>query len=58
MKRRERLPLGIAKIREEEGVANWNVLMAGNMILVTPILIAFFFAQRHIIRAFVYTGVK
>ncbi|MDR6880545.1 sn-glycerol 3-phosphate transport system permease protein [Bacillus sp. 3255] len=52
------LPLGIAKIREEEGVANWNVLMAGNMILVTPILIAFFFAQRHIIRAFVYTGVK
>jgi sn-glycerol 3-phosphate transport system permease protein len=52
------LPLGIAKIREEEGVANWNVLMAGNMILVTPILIAFFFAQRHIIQAFVYTGVK
>ncbi|MDR6550239.1 sn-glycerol 3-phosphate transport system permease protein [Paenibacillus qinlingensis] len=52
------LPLGIAKIREEEGVANWNVLMAGNMMLVTPILIAFFFAQRHIIRAFVYTGVK
>jgi len=52
------LPLGIAKIREEEGMANWNVLMAGNMILVTPILIAFFFAQRHIIRAFVYTGVK
>ncbi|TDF97264.1 carbohydrate ABC transporter permease [Paenibacillus piri] len=52
------LPLGIAKIREEEGVANWNVLMAGNMILVTPILIVFFFAQRHIIRAFVYTGVK
>ncbi|MEF3305384.1 carbohydrate ABC transporter permease [Paenibacillus sp. GYB003] len=52
------LPLGIAKIREEEGVANWNILMAGNMILVTPILIAFFFAQRHIIQAFVYTGVK
>ncbi|NHN34102.1 carbohydrate ABC transporter permease [Paenibacillus agricola] len=52
------LPLGIAKIREEEGMANWNVLMAGNMILVTPILIVFFFAQRHIIQAFVYTGVK
>ncbi|TBL75181.1 carbohydrate ABC transporter permease [Paenibacillus thalictri] len=52
------LPLGIAKIRQEAGIANWNVLMAGNMILVTPILIAFFFAQRQIIRAFVYTGVK
>jgi sn-glycerol 3-phosphate transport system permease protein len=52
------LPLGIARIRQEEGVANWNVLMAGNMILVTPILIVFIFAQRQIIRAFVYTGVK
>lgn len=52
------LPLGIAKIREVEGVATWNVLMAGNVILVLPILVAFFFAQRHIIRAFVYTGVK
>jgi sn-glycerol 3-phosphate transport system permease protein len=52
------LPLGIAKIREVEGVATWNVLMAGNIILVVPILIAFFFAQRQIIRAFVYNGVK
>lgn len=52
------LPLGISKIREVEGVATWNVLMAGNLILVTPILIAFFFAQRQIIRAFVYNGVK
>ncbi|WP_325176674.1 carbohydrate ABC transporter permease [Paenibacillus alkalitolerans] len=52
------LPLGIAKIREVEGVATWNVLMAGNLILVLPILIVFFFAQRQIIRAFVYNGVK
>jgi len=52
------LPLGIAKIREVEGVATWNVLMAGNIILVVPILLAFFFAQRQIIRAFVYNGVK
>lgn len=52
------LPLGIAKIREVEGVATWNVLMAGNLILVAPILVVFFFSQRHIIRAFVYNGVK
>ncbi|MFM9278922.1 carbohydrate ABC transporter permease [Paenibacillus jiagnxiensis] len=52
------LPLGIAKIREVEGVATWNVLMAGNLILVVPILIVFFFAQRSIIKAFVYNGVK
>ncbi|WP_211747069.1 carbohydrate ABC transporter permease [Paenibacillus sp. Marseille-Q4541] len=52
------LPLGIAKIRETEGVATWNILMAGNLILVVPILIVFFFAQRSIIKAFVYNGVK
>jgi len=52
------LPLGISKLREVDGGIAWNVLMAGNMILVIPILIVFFFAQRQIIRAFVYTGVK
>src|SRR5699024_375214 len=52
------LPLGIAKLREVEGGVAWHILMAGNMILVIPILIVFFFAQRQIIRAFVYTGIK
>lgn len=52
------LPLGIAQLREVDGGVAWNVLMAGNMILVIPILIVFFFAQRQIIRAFVYNGVK
>jgi sn-glycerol 3-phosphate transport system permease protein len=33
-------------------------LMAGNMILVVPILIVFLFGQRQIIKAFVYSGVK
>ncbi len=52
------LPVGIAKIMSVEGGVSWNILMAGNMILVIPILIIFFFAQRQIIKAFVYTGVK
>ncbi|WP_407945032.1 carbohydrate ABC transporter permease [Paenibacillus albicereus] len=52
------LPLGIAKIREVEGVATWNILMAGNLILVAPILLVFVVSQRQIIRAFVYNGVK
>lgn len=52
------LPLGIAMLRQVEGGAAWNTVMAGNLLLVLPILVIFFFAQRHIIRAFVYTGVK
>jgi sn-glycerol 3-phosphate transport system permease protein len=52
------LPIGIAKIREVDGGTAWHILMAGNLILVIPILIVFFMAQRQIIKAFVYTGVK
>ncbi|GIO34811.1 sugar ABC transporter permease [Paenibacillus albilobatus] len=52
------LPIGIAKIREVEGVGTWNILMAGNLILVAPILVVFFLSQRQIIKAFVYNGVK
>lgn len=52
------LPLGIAKLREVEGMTAWHILMAGNVMLVIPILVVFFFTQKHIIRAFVYSGVK
>lgn len=48
------LPIGIAMLKDTEGNTVWNVIMAGNMILVLPILIVFFFAQRQIISAFVY----
>ncbi|WP_100407409.1 carbohydrate ABC transporter permease [Bacillus solitudinis] len=52
------LPIGVTKLLQVEGGVAWHILMAGNMILVLPILIVFFFSQRQIIRAFVYTGVK
>ncbi|MEJ8544278.1 carbohydrate ABC transporter permease [Brevibacillus borstelensis] len=48
------LPIGISMLKAAEGGKLWNVIMAGNMILVLPILVIFFFAQRHIISAFVY----
>lgn len=48
------LPIGVAMMKSTEGDTLWHVIMAGNMILVVPILIIIFFAQRHIINAFVY----
>jgi sn-glycerol 3-phosphate transport system permease protein len=48
------LPIGISMLKATEGGKLWNVIMAGNLILVLPILTIFFFAQRHIISAFVY----
>lgn len=52
------LSVGVAMLRETEAAASWNTLMAGNVILVLPILIIFVFAQRQIIQAFVYNGEK
>jgi len=48
------LPVGISMLKASEGGKQWNVIMAGNMMLVLPILAVFFFAQRHIIKAFIY----
>jgi sn-glycerol 3-phosphate transport system permease protein len=48
------LPVGISMLKSTEGDTLWHIIMAGNMILVIPILVIFFFAQRHIISAFVY----
>lgn len=48
------LPIGISGLHMSDGGTLWNVMMAGNMILILPILVIFFVAQRHIIKAFVY----
>ncbi|WP_425456289.1 carbohydrate ABC transporter permease [Brevibacillus fluminis] len=48
------LPIGISNLHMSDGGTLWNVMMAGNLILVLPILIVFFLAQRQIIQAFVY----
>ncbi len=52
------LPVGIASLRMTESGVNYQIMMAGNVILVIPVLIVFFFAQKQIIKAFTYTGVK
>ncbi|GBK62458.1 carbohydrate ABC transporter permease [Paenibacillus macerans] len=52
------LTLGIAMLRETEGISNWHIIMAGNVVLVVPILIVYVFCSRHIVKAFVYSGIK
>lgn len=52
------LPVGIASIKNAEGGLKYNILMAGNVMLVIPILIIFFLAQKQIIKAFTYSGDK
>lgn len=52
------LTVGIASLQDAEGLFNWPVSMAANTILVIPILILYIFANRKIVKAFVYSGIK
>ncbi|MFC6226682.1 carbohydrate ABC transporter permease [Paenibacillus allorhizosphaerae] len=52
------LTMGIAKLRETEGISNWHTIMAGNVVLVVPILIVYVFCSKQIVKAFVYSGIK
>lgn len=53
-------PLTIAmdKLKDVEVGIDWPLIMAGNIVLVAPILIVFIFASRKIISAFAYRGIK
>ncbi len=52
------LPVAITALRDIDGGAAYNVIMAGNLIMLLPILIGFIVAQKQILKAFAYTGVK
>jgi sn-glycerol 3-phosphate transport system permease protein len=52
------LPLGIATLKTQETVQMWNYIMAGNVILVLPIILVYLFANKRIRNSFVYSGIK
>ena len=53
------LTLYVEKLKQdaEQGL-QWNLIMAGNLILVVPILIIYRFGSKQIIKAFTYNGIK
>ena len=53
------LTLYIEKLKQEveQGIM-WNEIMAGNFILVVPVIIVFILASKKIIQAFAYNGMK
>lgn len=53
------LPLAVVHLTDSDGgVKNWHIKMAGNMILVAPVLLAYVSANKWIKRAFAYSGIK
>lgn len=52
------LPVGVALLHEPGSGARWHLIMAGNALLVAPLLVVFALAQRRIIEAFTLTSMK
>ena len=52
------LTIGIAALRDAEGAYEWDFIMAGNTILVAPILLVYAIFHKRIVRAFAYSGIK
>ena len=52
------LPVGVAALKSSETLQMWNIIMAGNVVLVLPILIVYIIASKKIRNSFTYSGIK
>ncbi len=52
------LTVGVMQLKDAESLMEWHIIMAGNLMLVFPIIIVYLFCNKYIIRAFAYNGVK
>lgn len=52
------ITIGVSRLKDTEGNDQWNLIMAGNMFLVLPILLMYVFASKYIINSFAYSGIK
>jgi len=51
------LALGITWFKGQY-VTDWNLLMAGSLLIMAPCIVVFFLAQRYFIQGIVFTGIK
>ena len=52
------LPIGVTLLTGSEGASQWPIVMAGNLMMVLPILVVYGFASGKIRKAFAYSGIK
>lgn len=52
------LPLGLALFRQQFGIMNWNIVMAGTIVSILPVMIIFFIAQKNFIEGIALSGLK
>jgi multiple sugar transport system permease protein len=52
------LSVGLQFFQSQQGGTPWNLLMAATLIVIAPVLIVFFFAQKLFIQGIATTGIK
>ncbi len=52
------LPIGVFWLRNQEGVVNWGVVMAGSLFLIVPVILVFLWVQRYIVDGIAAGAVK
>ncbi len=52
------ISIAIASLNNVENGLNWATIMAGNVLMILPLMILFIFASQKIIKSFTYRGVK
>lgn len=52
------LPLGLSMFRSQFGTTKWNLIMAGTVLSVLPVLIVFLAAQKNFIEGITLSGMK
>lgn len=52
------LPIGLSRLRDQEGLAEWGVIMAGTMFIIVPVVALFVWAQRYIVDGIAAGSVK
>lgn len=55
---KQTLPLGIGLFTQGFGVQDWNVIMAGTLVSIIPMLLVFLFLQRFFIKGISLSGLK
>ena len=52
------LTIGVAMLKDTEGATSWHYIMAGNVMLILPVLIVYLFFSKYIVSSFTYSGIK
>lgn len=52
------LPVGLTALQNSEGSTEWGIVMAGTVMVITPVLLLFLWAQRHIVEGLTAGSVK